>query len=96
MFWFLRFLMIFIHFNDRYNGKIHAYEDYPLTDVLQMVGRAGRPLEDVDAKCVLLCQSSKKDFFKKFLNECLPIEVSKYLFKFFSNVNFLHYKLFKM
>lgn len=57
-----------------YNGKIHAYEDYPVTDVLQMVGRANRPLEDEDGKCVLLCQSSKKDFFKKFLYEPLPVE----------------------
>ncbi|XP_034947956.1 putative U5 small nuclear ribonucleoprotein 200 kDa helicase [Chelonus insularis] len=57
-----------------YNGKTHAYEDYPITDVLQMVARANRPLEDHDAKCVLLCQSSKKDFFKKFLKEPLPVE----------------------
>ncbi|KAJ9583779.1 hypothetical protein L9F63_021869 [Diploptera punctata] len=57
-----------------YNGKIHAYEDYPITDVLQMVGRANRPQDDDDAKCVLMCQSSKKDFFKKFLNESLPVE----------------------
>lgn len=57
-----------------YNGKIHAYEDYPITDVLQMIGRANRPLEDDDAICVLMCQSSKKDFFKKFLNESLPVE----------------------
>lgn len=58
-----------------YNGKVHAYEDYPITDVLQMVGRANRPLEDVDAKCVLMCQTSKKDFFKKLLNDSLPVEV---------------------
>lgn len=57
-----------------YNGKIHAYEDYPVTDVLQMVSRANRPLTDEDGKCVLLCQSSKKDFFKKFLYEPLPVE----------------------
>ena len=57
-----------------YNGKLHAYHDYPLTDILQMVGRANRPTEDTDAKCVLLCQNAKKDFFKKFLYEPLPIE----------------------
>ncbi|XP_053694664.1 U5 small nuclear ribonucleoprotein 200 kDa helicase [Sabethes cyaneus] len=57
-----------------YNGKSHSYDDYPITDVMQMVGRANRPLEDDDAKCVLMCQSSKKDFFKKFLNESLPVE----------------------
>ncbi|XP_031639377.1 putative U5 small nuclear ribonucleoprotein 200 kDa helicase, partial [Contarinia nasturtii] len=57
-----------------YNGKNHSYEDYPITDVLQMIGRANRPLDDHDAKCVLMCQTSKKDFFKKFLSESLPIE----------------------
>lgn len=39
-----------------------------------MIGRANRPLEDSDSKCVLMCQTSKKDFFKKFLNEALPVE----------------------
>ena len=29
-----------------YDGKNHSYEDYPVTDVLQMVGRANRPLVD--------------------------------------------------
>lgn len=28
-----------------YNGKLHAYHDYPVTDILQMVGRANRPTE---------------------------------------------------
>ncbi|VDL83323.1 unnamed protein product, partial [Nippostrongylus brasiliensis] len=57
-----------------YNGKYHVYEDYPIGDVLHMVGLANRPGRDVDAKCVLMCQSSKKDFFKKFLYEPLPVE----------------------
>ncbi|EJD74040.1 U5 small nuclear ribonucleoprotein helicase [Loa loa] len=57
-----------------YNGKYHVYEDYPVGDVLHMVGLANRPGVDDDAKCVLMCQSSKKDFFKKFLYEPLPVE----------------------
>ncbi|XP_014676711.1 PREDICTED: U5 small nuclear ribonucleoprotein 200 kDa helicase-like [Priapulus caudatus] len=57
-----------------YNGKIHAYVDYPITDVLQMVGCANRPLVDEDGKCVILCQGSKKEFYKKFLYEPLPVE----------------------
>ncbi|XP_071827411.1 U5 small nuclear ribonucleoprotein 200 kDa helicase-like isoform X1 [Apostichopus japonicus] len=58
-----------------YNGKIHAYVDYPVTDVLQMVGRANRPdIENEVSKCVILCQGSKKDFYKKFLYEPLPVE----------------------
>ena len=39
-----------------------------------MCGRASRPNEDTDGKCVILCQASKKDFFKKFLYEPLPVE----------------------
>jgi len=54
---------------------LRSYEDYAVTDVLRMVGRANRPLEDDDSKCVLMCQSSKKEFFKKFLNDPLPVEV---------------------
>ncbi|XP_074602133.1 U5 small nuclear ribonucleoprotein l(3)72Ab [Brevipalpus obovatus] len=57
-----------------YDGKTHSYEDYPITTVLRMIGRANRPLKDEDGICVLFCQSSKKDFFKKFLYEPLPVE----------------------
>ena len=57
-----------------YNGQNHTYDDYPISDVLQMIGRANRPLKENDAKVVLMCLSSKKDFFKKFLYEPLPIE----------------------
>ena len=57
-----------------YNGQDHTYEDFPINDVLQMIGRANRPLNDNEAKVVLMCLSSKKDFFKKFLYEPLPIE----------------------
>ena len=34
-----------------YNGKVHAYEDYPVTDVLQMIGRANRPQKDQEGAC---------------------------------------------
>merc|ERR1711884_1010767 len=57
-----------------YTGNFHAYHDYPITDVMQMIGRASRPHLDSDAKCVLMCQSAKKSMFKKFLYEPLPIE----------------------
>lgn len=43
--------------------------------MLQMVGRANRPGVDDISKCVILCQSSKKDNYKKFLLEPLPVEV---------------------
>ncbi|XP_075249167.1 U5 small nuclear ribonucleoprotein 200 kDa helicase-like [Convolutriloba macropyga] len=57
-----------------YNGQVHSYVDYPITDVLHMLGRANRPRHDNEGICMLLCQNSKKDFYKKFLYEPLPIE----------------------
>ena len=70
-----------------YNGKTFSYEDYSITDMLQMIGRANRPLDDDEAKCVILCQNSKKNMFKNFLVEPLPVEVS--VISYFKNhVNF--------
>ncbi|EAU82983.1 DNA polymerase theta/eta [Coprinopsis cinerea okayama7 len=57
-----------------YEGKEHRYVDYPVMDVLQMMGKACRPLEDERSRCVLMCQQTRKDFYKKFLAEGLPIE----------------------
>ncbi|KAG6330761.1 hypothetical protein ID866_8327, partial [Astraeus odoratus] len=57
-----------------YEGKEHRYVDYPVMDVLQMMGRACRPMEDERSRCVLMCQQTRKDFYKKFLAEGLPIE----------------------
>lgn len=57
-----------------YEGEEHRYIDYPVMDVLQIIGRACRPREDERSRCVLMCQQPKKDFYKKFLAEGLPIE----------------------
>ena len=57
-----------------YEGKQHRYIDYPVMDVLQMMGHACRPLEDENSRCVLTYQQTRKDFYKKFLSEGLPIE----------------------
>ncbi|KAF9411849.1 hypothetical protein HW555_009454 [Spodoptera exigua] len=62
-----------------YNGKLHAYEQYPITTVLQMIGRACRPLEDDHSVVVLMCVAHQKTFFTKLLNDCLPLEVSRHL-----------------
>lgn len=51
------------------------YVDYPVPDLLEMIGRANRPLVDESGVAILLCQNSKKEFYKKFLYEPLPVEV---------------------
>ena len=48
--------------------------DYPVTDLLQMAGRASRPLVDTHGVCVLLCHAPRKEYYKKFLYEPFPVE----------------------
>lgn len=57
-----------------YEGREHRYVDYPLSEVLQMFGKASRPLEDKISKGVLMVPAVKREYYKKFLNEALPIE----------------------
>jgi len=57
-----------------YDGREHRYVDIPITDVMQMMGRASRPLIDQSGKFTIFCQSSKKEFYKKFLYEPFPVE----------------------
>lgn len=45
-------------------------------DVLQMMGRAGRPQYDTSAVAVIYVQDVKKNFYKKFLYEPFPVESS--------------------
>ncbi|EKD20717.1 uncharacterized protein L3040_006439 [Drepanopeziza brunnea f. sp. 'multigermtubi'] len=57
-----------------YEGREHRYVDYPLSEVLQMFGKASRPLEDKLSRGVLMVPAVKREYYKKFLNEALPIE----------------------
>lgn len=41
-------------------SSVPRYVDYPIYDVLQMVGHANRPLQDDEGCCVIMCQGSKK------------------------------------
>ena len=45
----------------------HRYVDFPVTDVLQMMGRAGRPQIDDHGIAVILVHEPKKTFYRKFL-----------------------------
>ncbi|CEL57890.1 pre-mRNA-splicing helicase BRR2 [Rhizoctonia solani AG-1 IB] len=66
--------MVVIMGVQHYEGREHRYVDYPVPDVLQMMGRACRPGVDASSRCVLMCQQTRKEFYKKFLSEGLPIE----------------------
>mmetsp|Transcript_57678 Transcript_57678/g.103593 ORF Transcript_57678/g.103593 Transcript_57678/m.103593 type:complete len:2173 (-) Transcript_57678:154-6672(-) len=58
----------------KFDGRENRYVDYPIHDVLQMMGRASRPGVDQSGMCCLLTQNSKKEYYKKFIYEPLPVE----------------------
>ena len=56
-----------------YEGHQHRYIDYPVSDILHMLGSAvssphGNP------QAVVMTPAAKKEYYKKFLDEALPIE----------------------
>ncbi|KAM4056735.1 sec63 brl domain-containing protein [Hirsutella rhossiliensis] len=59
-----------------YDAKVEGYRDMDLTDVLQMLGRAGRPQFDTSGVARIFTQDSKKDFYKHFLHTGFPVESS--------------------
>lgn len=56
-----------------YEGREHRYLDYPLSEVLQMFGKALQPA-DGRVRGVLMVPGTKREYYKKFLNEALPVE----------------------
>ena len=66
-----------------FDAKTEAYKDMDLTDVLQMLGRAGRPQFDSSGIARILTQDAKKSFYKHFLHTGFPVESS--LHKVLSN-----------
>ncbi|KAI9848594.1 MAG: hypothetical protein M1837_007263 [Sclerophora amabilis] len=59
-----------------FDAKIEGYKDMDLTDVLQMLGRAGRPQFDSSGIARIFTQDSKKGFYKHFLHTGFPVESS--------------------
>eukprot|EP00906_Rhabdomonas_costata_P036183 RCo050792 len=68
--------LVIVKGTEFYDGKTKQYVDYPITDVLQMIGRAGRPQFDKEAQAVVLVHEPKKGFYKKFLYDPFPVESS--------------------
>ncbi|KAJ1749940.1 activating signal cointegrator 1 complex subunit 3 [Coemansia sp. RSA 1821] len=68
--------LVILKGTEYYDAKSKGYVDFPLTDVLQMIGRAGRPQFDDRAVARIFVTDSKKEFYKKFLHEPFPVESS--------------------
>ena len=59
-----------------FDAQIEGYKDMDLTDVLQMLGRAGRPQFDTSGIARIFTQEAKKAFYKHFLHTGFPVESS--------------------
>ncbi|KAJ5899862.1 hypothetical protein N7495_004606 [Penicillium taxi] len=57
-----------------YEGREHRYIDYPISELLQMFGKASRPGKEKLGRGVLMVPTHKREYYKKFLNEALPVE----------------------
>ncbi|KAJ6106764.1 hypothetical protein N7512_010281 [Penicillium capsulatum] len=57
-----------------FDGREHRYIDYPISEILQMFGKASRPGQDKIGRGVLMVPAVKREYYKKFLNEALPVE----------------------
>lgn len=75
--------LVIVKGTEFFDGKIGRYVDFPVTDVLQMMGRAGRPQYDDTGIACIFVHEPKKNFYRKFLHEPFPVESS--LQKFIHN-----------
>lgn len=57
-----------------FEGREHRYIDYPISEILQMFGKASRPGQDKFGRGVLMVPAVKREYYKKFLSEALPVE----------------------
>ena len=68
--------LVVIKGTEFFDPKLKRYVDFPLTDLLQMIGRAGRPGFDTHGTACVMVSEEKKNFYKKFLYEPFPVESS--------------------
>lgn len=68
--------LVIVKGTEFYDPKLKKYVDFPVTDLLQMIGRAGRPQFDTQATACVYVEQSKKNFYRKYLNSPFPIESS--------------------
>jgi pre-mRNA-splicing helicase BRR2 len=63
--------LIVIMGTEYYDGREGRHVDYPITDMLHMMGRQE---STSSGKCVILCHAPKKEYLKKLLYDPLPVE----------------------
>lgn len=57
-----------------FEGREHRYIDYPISEILQMFGKASRPGQDKIGRGLLMVSETKRPYYRRFLAEALPLE----------------------
>ena len=68
--------LVIVKGTEYFDPKLKKYVDMPTTDVIQMMGRAGRPQFDTSAVSVVMVHEPRKNFYRKFLYSPFPLESS--------------------
>ena len=68
--------MVIVKGTEFFDAPSRRYVQYSITDVLQMMGRAGRPQYDDHGVAVVMVHEPQKSFYRKFLYEPFPVESS--------------------
>jgi len=66
--------LVIIKGTEFFDPKLKRYVDSPIVDILQMIGRAGRPQFDTHGVACVFVEQSKKNFYRKYLNDPFPVE----------------------
>ncbi|KAL9184266.1 hypothetical protein ACHAXT_002352 [Thalassiosira profunda] len=79
--------LVVIMGTETFDGRERRYVDYPIADLLHMMGMASRQGIDTCGKCVIMCHTPKKEHLKKLLYDPLPIEshIDHYLHDHFNS-----------
>lgn len=68
--------LVIVKGTEFFDPKLKKYVDMPVTDILQMIGRAGRPQYDDKGIACVYVEQAKKNFYRQYLNDPFPIESS--------------------
>ena len=66
--------LIIVKGTEYYDTQVERFVDYQPADVMQMLGKAGRPNVDSTGVAILMIRDIFKEFYKKFLFEPFPVE----------------------
>ena len=66
--------LVIIKGTEYFDADTGRYVPFPVTDVLQMMGRSGRPGFDEKGVAMIFVAEALKNFYKRFLYEPFPVE----------------------